>query len=95
MVDLIGDHFCSSLTNSGKHVAIGHCTQALIPRIVARREVSCHIVVGAQFLAHLIKEKASQAFWSSPREPIQVNLEKDFFPTGQAKRPANGQEFSQ
>ena len=56
MIDVVGHHFSFALTDGGEHISIGHGAQALIPGVVVGREVSVHIVILAQFFAHLVEQ---------------------------------------
>ena len=50
--DLIGDDLGLARAQRLEQISIGHQTQALLPRVIARREMLLHIEVGTELLAH-------------------------------------------
>ncbi len=49
-LDVIGDDARLTATQRAEEIAVGHGAQALIPRVVARREVGIHIEVSGELL---------------------------------------------
>ena len=59
-LDGVGDHVGLAGAHRLEQIAVGHETEALIPRVVGRREMRIHGDAGRQSLRHLSAEKLAR-----------------------------------
>src|ERR1051325_12223820 len=78
-LDVVGHDRRAPLAYHAEDVRVRREAEALIPRVVLRREVS-EVVVGAEPLARALREHPLKEFGTPPREVIEEHADEDVLP---------------
>ena len=80
--DAIGDHLGPAPVDGLEQVGVGDQAQALVPRVVAGREMGVHVVAGPQVLAHLGEQLGLDPLRRHPGAVVEVMLHQHVLPAG-------------
>ena len=94
-VDRVGGDRGAAGADRAEQVAVGNEADALVPGVVARREVGVRIAVGADLGRCQRDEALLDLGRSAAREPVVVRADQDVLPARDRVRETGGQDAQQ
>src|SRR5690606_25501743 len=79
-LDVPGDHRDSAVSNRLEEVAVGYEAQALVPRVVAGREVRLHVVPVTELLADALDDELLDLPRCATRQGVEARRDEDVLP---------------
>jgi hypothetical protein len=94
-LDLAGHHRHASSLHRIEQISVRQQAEALVPRLVSRREMTIDVVAGGKKIPHRLDQPRLCPFRPAPRQIVEEHLEQHVLPAHQLVGQARRQQLAQ